>query len=120
MTTRMSMGNAYSENASGKSIYGSTVRDSVAHNGLSALGKTSSGNKGRTTTAGHGTGKMFVGLMRKSKKDRDFDKSHLEGSDDDDFWNPDDPHQARVIVDKSKTFKYLWHAFRLNCYYSKG
>lgn len=58
----------------------------------------------------------FVGLMRKSKKG--VDAHNEEMSDDDEFWNPDDPrNQTRVIVDKSKTLKWFWHQFRLNCYY---
>merc|ERR1712159_38677 len=56
--------------------------------------------------------------MRKSKKDNDYHKNKLENnSSDDEFWNPDDPHPRVKVVDKNKTFKYIWHSFRLNCYY---
>ena len=62
---------SYNENNAGKSIYGSTVRESVA---------------GRKTTA-----KSFVGLMRKSKKDRlsTIGAHQSDISQDDEFWNPD-------------------------------
>ena len=117
MATNVRQSTVYSDNQVGKSIYGSTARDSVAHNNMLPKTASTTNKNGRTTTMkGKGGASGFVGLMRTSKKG--FDAHNEEVSDDDEFWNPDDPrNQTRVIVDKNKTLKWFWHQFRLNCYY---